>query len=140
MAQWDDTLQSILNDPQTMGQLFSIAQSITGNSDTPDPVVAPTEEQAFIPLPDENPLSTLGGLSDIDPKLLSLGLSLLSTFGQEDNRSATLLSALKPYLSEKHLRHMDKAIQITKYVRLLSTAYGIVREERGSEERGQAHV
>lgn len=132
MAQWDDTLQAILNDPQTMGQLFSIAQSISGSSDdtpAPEGEFTPAEEQDTAI--ESNPLLALGGLGELDPKLLSIGLTLLSSLSQEDNCSTALLQALKPYLSEKHLKHMDRAIQIAKYTRLISTAYQLLKEDGG---------
>ncbi len=135
MAQWDDTLQAILNDPQTMGQLFSIAQSISGGADNaPAPEEALSPQETAPPPPEGNPLLALGGIGDLDPKLLSIGLTLLSSLSQEDSRSGVLLQALKPYLSEKHLKHMDKAIQIAKYTRLISTAYQLFQGDRRDED------
>ena len=121
MAEFEEKLSSILNNPQAMGQILSIAKSMTAEGEPP-----PQEEA-----PEDSPLSALG---EVDPRILQIGLRLFSEYSSSDNQKIALLQALKPFLSEKRLKKVDKAIQIGKLSRVMSTAYRLFKEEGGGED------
>ena len=121
MAEFEEKLSSILSNPQAMGQILSIAKSMTSEGEPP-----PQEET-----PEDSPLSALG---EVDPRILQIGLRLFSEYSSSDNQKVALLQALKPFLSEKRLKKVDKAIQIGKLSRVMSTAYRLFKEEGGGED------
>lgn len=137
MAEFEEKLSAILANPQAMGQILSIAKSITGEGEPPPeeapPPSEPPSEGGLSGLLDglsqgENPLATLG---DLDPRMLQIGLTLFSEYSTTDNRKIALLQALKPFLAEKRLAKVDKAIQIAKLSRVVATAYRLFKEDGG---------
>lgn len=124
MAEFEEKLGAILNDPQAMGQIMALAKSLGGNSprsaeDTPPPPprVEP-QEAVFEPVTFDGPAeapeaSTSGGLN-IDPRLLQLGMRAISAYQDPDDEKAALLLALRPFVKEERYRKVDKAVQIAK--------------------------
>ena len=121
-----EKLSGILNDPESMAQVKSMAESLfSGNGTTPD----------YNPLSGilgggsgSNPLSTLmkgdnqgGDMPDV--AAIMRVVSLLKNQGN-DNRSG-LLMALKPHLSTERQSRVDKAVKILKLVSLMP----ILREQ-----------
>lgn len=87
MAELEDKLNALLNDPSMMQQLMSMAQSIGGGqSAKPE------------------------GIPDIDPSMLKK-ISLLANQGSIDKNQQTLLKALHPYLSQQRIRKLEKAMR-----------------------------
>ncbi|MGN1004285.1 MAG: hypothetical protein ACI4O5_05545, partial [Oscillospiraceae bacterium] len=125
MSEFEDKLQSILGNPEAMSQIMSIAQSITGNSQ--DSGAAAEEEPA--PPPPENqaagdPFSMLGNL---DPRLVQMGMRLLSEYNSTDDRKVALLTALQPFVREERYAKVDKAIQIAKLAHVIRVALDVFR-------------
>lgn len=111
MAQWEEKLSSILNDPQAMSRIMSIAQSLDGGKSDP----APTPEPEGPPQPDQ------GGL-DLDPRLMAAGMQALAAWqGPDDSRTA-LLQALRPFLRAERHAKLDKAVRITKLSKVVRAA------------------
>lgn len=133
MSEFEDKLQSILGNPEAMNQIMSIAQSITGNSqNSEDP--APTEEPeppaSAEQTADEqtagNPLSLLG---DLDPRLIQVGMRLLSEYRSTgDDRKTALLTALRPFVKQERYAKVDKAIQIARLSRVIRVALDALRK------------
>lgn len=128
MSEFEDKLQSILGNPDAMNQIMSLAQSITGNSqDSEDS--APAEEEPAPPASTGqtagDPLSLLGNL---DPRLLQVGMRLLSEYNSEDNRKTALLTALQPFVKQERYAKVDKAIQIAKLARVIRVALDTFRK------------
>lgn len=129
MSEFEDKLQSILGNPETMSQIMSIAQSITGNSNSggdaaeeePDP--PPSESQAA-----GDPLSMLGNL---DPRLVQMGMRLLSEYNSTDDRKVALLTALQPFVREERYAKVDNAIQIAKLAHVIRVALDVFRKGDG---------
>ncbi|MGM9606476.1 MAG: hypothetical protein ACI3XJ_03115 [Oscillospiraceae bacterium] len=129
MSEFEDKLQSILGNPEAMSQIMSIAQSITGNSNSgsdtaeeePDP--PPSESQAA-----GDPLSMLGNL---DPRLVQMGMRLLSEYNSTDDRKVALLTALQPFVREERYAKVDKAIQIAKLAHVIRVALDVFRKGDG---------
>lgn len=116
MSELDDKLNSILNNPQMMQQIMSLAQSM--NSPEPQPS-APQE-------PQQSPAPKSGALFDtpIDPSLLSkiAGLMQRSSIDQDQ---AQLLKALKPFLSGRKLQKLERAMHAAKMAGIASDVVGI---------------
>ena len=143
-----DRLNAILADPKAMGQILSLAQSLTGGEET-GPSPAQSEEDSSVQeappsaAPDlPSMLQLLGGssgesgggsplsaLGELDPKLLQLGARLLGELGQEDDRRTALLSALRPFVKKERYAKLDRAIQIARLSRVIRTAFRFFQEE-----------
>ena len=105
-----EKLSGILNDPESMAQVKSMAESLfSGNSGGGSPSAG-------------NPLASVFGggneASDMpDVASIMRVVNLLKNQG-EDKRSG-LLMALKPHLSEERQSRVDKAVKILKLVSLM---------------------
>jgi hypothetical protein len=110
MSELEDRLNSILNDPEQMARISSLAQSLMGGGEGGPAPEGPPERAALLGGKDgENPL----------PGKLS---SLLGRSGDADKRA--LLEAMKPYLSEKRRGKLDRAMKLTRMARLARLAMG----------------
>ena len=119
MGGFEEKLESILNNPQAMSQIMSLAQSLGGTgSDQSDS--ASSEPP---PPPPSSPELQL------DPKLLTGLASLLSQNSSEDDQRIALLNALKPFVKEQRHAKIDKAIQIAKLSRMARMALELFRSE-----------
>ena len=103
MEQLEDKLGAILNNPQLMGQIMSMAQSLGQNP--------PEQESAPPPLP------------NFDPALLAK-LGSLAGQGQVDGNQQALLTALHPYLSRRKVEKLEKAMRAAKMARMASSFLG----------------
>ena len=154
---FSEKLNAILGDPQAMGQILSLAQSLGGGGQTPEPSGSPPpgeppeeapqqpEASAAPPAaPDLSGLSSLlGGLSgsgsplsalgDLDPKFLQAGMWLLSELGSGDDRRVALLTALRPFVKEERYAKLDRAIQIARLSRVIRAAFTLFKEGGGQE-------
>lgn len=117
MGGFEEKLESILNNPQAMSQIMSLAQSLGGTgSDQSD-------SASSEPPPPSSPELQL------DPKLLTGLASLLSQNSGEDDQRIALLNALKPFVKEQRHAKIDKAIQIAKLSRMARMALELFRSE-----------
>ena len=121
MSELDDKLNSILNNPQMMQQIMSLAQSM--NSPEPQPPAQPQVPQSQPPQP---PPPKGGALFDapIDPSLLNkiAGLMQRSSIDQDQ---AQLLKALRPFLSGQKLQKLERAMHAAKMAGIASDVVGI---------------
>jgi hypothetical protein len=100
----EDKIGAILNNPQLMGQIMNMAQSL-----------GQTE-----PLPQAPPVSPM---PNFDPAMLQK----LSTFAGQSgivNHQQALLQALNPYLSGRKVEKLEKAMQAAKMARMASGFLG----------------
>lgn len=126
MAEMEDKLNEILGNEQAMSQIMSIAQSITGGNH------------------DENSTSDLGygmdtgsganlmpleGLMDgLDPKFLAMGMRLVTAY-QSQHRSMELMTALRPFVSDKRHDMMERLSTATKIAKVGSVLVTMWKEE-----------
>ena len=103
MEQLEDKLGAILNNPQLMGQIMSMAQSLGQNP--------PELESSPPPLP------------NFDPAILAK-LGSLAGQGQVDGNQQALLTALHPYLSRRKVEKLEKAMRAAKMARMASSFLG----------------
>ena len=103
MDQMEDKIGAILNNPQLMGQIMNMAQSL-GNSQPP-------------PQQDPSPLP------NIDPSMLKTLTSMAGQSGIDHNQQA-LLRALNPYLSGRKVEKLERAMRAAKMARMASGFLG----------------
>lgn len=101
MDQMEDKLGAILNNPQLMGQIMSMAQSL-GNSSPPQ---QEPQQPAF------------------DPAMLQKFSAVMGQSGI-DNNQQTLLRALNPYLSGRKVEKLERAMRAAKMARMASGFLG----------------
>lgn len=122
MSEFEDKLQSILGNPEAMDQIMSIARSI-GAAPPAQEGSDPPEElcpQPVRPTPDTgDPFALLSGL---DPRILQVGMRLLSEYNRDDSRTVALLNALQPFVRQERYAKVDKAVQIARLSRLIRIA------------------
>ena len=104
MEGMDEKLGAILNNPQMMQQIMSIANSMN----------QPSAQQ-------EAPAPQMGSL-DFDPAMLQKVMGLAGQLGVDSNQKA-LLGALHPYLSDMRVQKLEKAMRAAKLASLASTAF-----------------
>lgn len=109
MAELEDMINSVLNDPEQMNMISSLAQSLMGGN-------APARQEQSLP----------GG---IDPKMLGKIQQLMGGMDKGGGESEALLRAMQPYLSEKRRVKMDKALKLARLAKLA----GFAMEELGGE-------
>lgn len=121
MAEFEEKLGTILNNPQAMQQIMALARSLGGDSpqksgDASAPA-APSlpsdqvQEAVYEPVAEEEqPLAGAG----LDPRLLEMGMRAISAYQDPGNEKAALLQALRPFVKEERYKKVDKAVQIAK--------------------------
>ena len=102
MSEMEDKLNSVLNNPQMMQQIMSMAQSI-GNQNHP-------KEEAS---------GKIEGFPEIDIGMLQK-LSGLAKQGSIDKNQQSLLKALSPYLSRERIGKLEKAMRAAAMARVAS--------------------
>lgn len=96
MAEFEDTLNTILNNPQMMQNILSMAQSLSQDTSTP-------ENNSTQPEIDFSMLQKIGSLSGqtgIDPQ------------------QKALLAALSPYLPKSRTAKLEKAMRAAKMAKM----------------------
>lgn len=133
MAEFDEKLNAILSDQEAMGQIMALARSLSGEKE-PDP--PPSEAAA----PAKKQEASSGGspdlsqlLGSVDPKLLQTGLHVLQEVQGKDDRNTQLLLALRPFLREERQAGLDRALQLSRMIRLVRAAIGAA-SGKGDEE------
>ena len=118
MADLEETLQSLLSDPETMGQI----QALAGQLGLEGSGSAQEEPQAA-PDPDPSPA--------LDPESLGQMGRLLELFQasrRTDPRADALIAALRPYLRPERQRKLDQAVQLAGLSRAARQAYRLWKE------------
>lgn len=119
MEDISEKISALLESPDGMSRLKSVAESLLGNGLANDekPAKESKEEEQGFSLPD-NLLQNIGNMQGI--------MRLAGFLGKEQKDSRIeLLRALKPHLSENRAKRVDKAISILKIAALLP----VLREE-----------
>ena len=154
MAEFEEKLNTLLGDPEAMGQILSIAKALTGEGEkapeSQGPPPPPAEEGGSSPAGPAAPAQTdwsgllglLGGLTgggegtesplsalgNLDPRLIQTAVTLFGEYSATDDRKVALLRALKPFLKEERSAKVDKAIQIAKLSRVIRVAFQLFKE------------
>lgn len=113
----EDKLQQLLNDPDSMAQIMSFAQSLGVQTQQAQ---QPQQPQTAVP--------------PIDPGMMQAIVGIMQQLQRTDSRQDALLNALKPYLAPERREKIDRAAQIARLSRLAGTAlqnYGGLFGSRG---------
>ena len=99
----EEQLQKILNDPDSMAQILSLAQSFG---------LQPPEEAAAAPPAPPPP----------DDGMAKAIFGMMQQARQSDGKQEALLQAIKPYLRPERRGKIDRALQIAKISHLAGFA------------------
>lgn len=115
----EEKLSQVLNDPNSMAQLMSFAQSLgMGPPDAPPPPGPPPG-----PSPGPSPGPPPG-----DDAFVRGILQLVRQANQKDGPQEALLAALKPYLRPERREKLDRAMRIA---RISQIAGGALKQHGG---------
>ena len=107
----EEKLGTILNNPQLMQQIMSMAQSLSQSGEAPAP-------------PQSTPVKeSLPSMPEIDPTMIKK-LSGLAGQSSIDREQQALLKALSPYLSRDRIGKLEKAMRAAKMARFASSLLG----------------
>ena len=123
VGELDEKLNAILGNPQAMGQIMALAQSLGGGGNTG--AEAPEEHTSA----DQPEVLAAPAFGELDPRMMQIGMRLLQEYQREDERNTALLTALRPFVKEERCRKLDRAIQLARLARLIRAAL----EELGKE-------
>ena len=139
-----DKLSELLSSPEKMEEIMTLAKSFLGGSasDTEtnsgeklavagdveretsagngSATLVPTERQGS----GDSSLASL--LSNLDPKFMTLAMSLISEYSNDDDK-IRLLNALKPHLKEDRRGSLEKAVtafRLSKSIKTLMRNWG----------------
>ena len=114
MAEFEDQLNSILSNPQIMGQILSMANSMGASAPpSPPPQTAP-------PKPQSPPPGISGGLP-FDPRAM-MGMMELLKSTQLGQRERNLICALRGFVPEDRLIRLEKAMQASRIAKFAGEA------------------
>ena len=103
-------LGAILNNPQMMQQIMSMAQALGQTAPPPPEPPRPDPPKPSVP--------ALAG--SVDPVMLQRIFQLVQRSGIDKNQQA-LLKALNPYLTRERIMKLEKAMRAAKIASLAST-------------------
>ena len=116
MSEFDEKLNALLSNPDSMAQIMQLAQSISGGSG-PSASPPPPPPQPQPPAGGGDPLSGL--LGGMDPKLLTRLLPLIQELNRDsDSNARQLLTALRPYLRPERQDRVERALQLARLIHL----------------------
>ena len=98
MAEFEDKLNAILSDPESMAQIMSLAQSFGLSPPQEDAAPAPPQDDFLLPM-----------------------MELLRK-SAADPQETRLLEALKPYFSSERQQRFERASRIARIAQLAGTA------------------
>ena len=99
MDDFEQKLNQVLSDPESMQKIFSIAQSLGAGM----PATSETKEE--VPAADTSLLPDLSMLSTIGKLMQSQGPT---------NRQTELFNALRPFLRPERQQSLDRALRMAK--------------------------
>ena len=124
MSDFEEKLNAILSNPESMGQIMNLAQSLNlggggepsgeGGPAAPQPEASPESASSGIP----DGLSGLGSLlGQIDPKLIGRLLPLAGELaGGGNDERMQLLYALRPFLKPERRNKVERAAKTARLI------------------------
>ncbi len=110
MSELEEKLGEVLNNPQMMQQIFSMAQTLGS---------APASTQTDA----KNKENTPNLLPNLDPKMLQ-SLAKLAQQNNVDQNQQALLQALSPYLSQARVGKLQRAMRAARMAGVASSFLG----------------
>ena len=105
----EEKLNQILNDPDSMAQIFSLARSLGLGQESEQVPPPPPPEARTVP---------------VDEGMLFGMMQMLRQMQQTDPRQEALLCALRPYLGADRQDKLDRAIQLARLSFIAKLALG----------------
>lgn len=105
MDSMEEKLSGILNDPEAMGKIMQMAQSLGASMPRQEPEKQPQQ------------------LPEIDLGMLQK-FSGLARQGSIDPQQQNLLQALNPYLSRERIRKLENAMRAAKMAKIAASVLG----------------
>ena len=109
MGEFEDKLASVMNNPEMMEKIMSLAQNLGGSA--PEPEQPPPPRQEASPFP------------DIDISMLQKLSGFARQSGIDKNQQA-LLHALAPYISSQRVARLERAMRAAKMAGLATNLLG----------------
>lgn len=107
MSELEDKISQVLSNPEQMAQISRIAQSLMGGEGAADTTP-----------PGQSP-SAPDGAGGLDAAMIARLARAAGAGGQDaGGKSAALLAALRPYLSEKRRDKLQRAMKLARLARL----------------------
>ena len=131
MSEFEDRINSVLNDPEQMDKIANLAKSLMGGGDGQG---ADAGDGGMMGKLGELAKGLSGGGSAgqespaIDPAMLGKIGRLMKAGNAQSSNERALLEAMKPYLTEKRRQKMDRALQLAKLARIARIAMGEMGE------------
>lgn len=144
MSELEDKINGILGDSEQMAKITELARSLMGGADGGGASAAADAGSGGADSGGAGLFSALSGLSGGNPgqsggdggaagALSELGIDaaalgrigrLMSAGGAQSSNEQALLSAMRPYLTEKRRSKMDRAMKLAKLARIARLALG----------------
>lgn len=110
MTDFDEKLNSLLSDPEAMGQIMQLARSLGGSFDGPQSAPPPPQPPQQPSPPVSNPFN------GIDPVAVMRLLPLVQELGEQNTNTRALLLALRPYLKAERQGKVEQALQLARLI------------------------
>lgn len=107
----EEKLSAILNDPNSMEQILSLAKNLG---------IGPPASSSEQAAPTSTPEDTSAPL--LDEKMLHTFLSIMQNGGQINDRQMALLNALRPFLNPARQNSVDRAVRIARLTGIAEAA------------------
>lgn len=124
MAEFDEKLNALLSNPDSMAQIMRMAQSLSGDTEGGSGQESQQhhqqehhqQEHQHHQEPPQSSADLLSSLTGgVDPKLLMRLLPLVQELGgQRDSNARALLYALRPYLKPERQEKVERALQLAR--------------------------
>ena len=124
MAEFDEKLNALLSNPDSMAQIRRLAQSLSGDTEGGSGQESQKhhqqehhqQEHQHHQEPPQSSADLLSSLTGgVDPKLLMRLLPLVQELGgQRDSNARALLYALRPYLKPERQEKVERALQLAR--------------------------
>ncbi|MEE0109300.1 MAG: hypothetical protein UEP57_00195 [Oscillospiraceae bacterium] len=118
MSEMEEKLSAILNNPQMMQQIMSMAQ-VMGNSQQTQQTQPPQQSPQPRQEAPGSQESILPALANLDPRMLQNIMGMARQGGVDQNQQA-LLRALSPYLSRDRINKLERAMRAARMAGLAS--------------------
>lgn len=116
MSEFDEKLNTLLSNPESMAQIMQLAKSLSGQEEAGQTAEnsppKPTPPSQSAPPPPQD-----GGAPGFDPKLIAQFAPLFKELNNAQNGQARqLLYALRPYLSTQRQEKVERALQLARLI------------------------
>lgn len=128
MGELDEKLNAILGNPEAMGQIMALANSLGGSGGGNK---EEKEQEPVQSCPGGQDSSELfSAFGEIDPRMLQMGMKVLREYREGEDKKTALICALRPFVREERWETLDRAIRIAK----LSRVIRVVIDAMGKED------